>query len=320
MTHFSFQKIYQRYKEHLSSFSESYQVHFANRLYRVTGEQEMLAILSENISKQGSHIFTELEKLGTAAMDLQTLDEPIRGTILRNPVEYKRIQRRQSYYKEHPRLKFYFDVISQLYFLYENQTLPTVDQKKLQQVINLFQKFPWMEEFAKKEHFQIHPVLFVNSIYQLYEMGCLENLEWFDQMVMELYPPSILLHDELLFDQCYVYTHIIINEASFYKRFLSSEQVKKWQWILDFFSRELTHIITRVNIDLLIEIPLCFLLCRQEHQHIQQSIFDELMKYYDETGDYLRKDEQATYQDMEHANALFLMYLKQPTHFYTGEK
>jgi hypothetical protein len=135
-------------------------------------------------------------------------------------------------------------------------------------------------------------------------------------MIAEHFPPSAQFTNEKLFDQLYVYTHILINESNFYQKFLNEVQVNQYQWILDFFEKNLENYITVVNIDLLVEVLTCFFLSKKTSP-IEEKILEHLFTFYDTDEQYLKKDAASTLQDMEHAHSIFLLYLNKPSKLHT---
>ncbi|MBP7768593.1 DUF3541 domain-containing protein [Candidatus Woesebacteria bacterium] len=306
-TVFPYQQIKETYDSALITFSESYQVHFCVRLFRATGEVKYLEIIRSYIKKNIKTLIAQISQLETIKPEDIAITEPIRGTILRNPIEHKRILRRQAYYKIHPKLKFYFDSIATIHFLYEFRVYTEEYESEISRIIKQYQKFPWGECFIHRDHFLIHPVLYVNSMYQLHEMGMINSLLSLQQMVKADFSADHLEDDEMLFDQLYVYTHLIINESSFYQHLLTDKQSLDFEWILDFFIRYINEYKKQVNIDLLVEILACFFLCKKS-SIIEAEILNYLQTFFDPSIGYLKKDSQSTLQDMEHANSIFLVY------------
>lgn len=312
-----YQDILDVYLKKIDSFPHHLQKHFFIRMYRIIGDEKYLNKINNFLKKDITEILDNLQKINQIqASDINPL-ENVRDTIRRNPVENKRILRRENYYQKNYQIKYYFESLSILDFLVETKAHQGKYSTHIKNILNLYQNFNWKEKLISVENFNIHPVLFINSVYRLKNLGLGDFNQDLMQIIRQNFPPKKILDHELLYDQIYTYTHLIINETKFYQQYLSPLQKKSFQWIFSFFNDQFENIYQQINLDLIIEILLCFQLAKQKIKEKHENLAHRyLLDHYDSSSGYLKADLQADEQDMEHANILFLMYLNFPQNFY----
>jgi len=309
-------KLLDVYMANVPSMQSRVQIHFYEKMFRFTGEQAYLDLIKKVLKPEMEERLANLDKLSSINLSEINPSEIVRLTMRRNPLERKRIERRETYYRQHPMLKYYFVSLTNLQLFFDLQLQNGMYANAISKIYTQFQSHPWRENFFKKEHLLIHPVLFINSTYFLRELGVINFVEDSLNLAKDLFPETKLFVDELLYDQVYVYTHIIINETNFYQQSITKERVDKLEWIFQFFATHFYEIYQKVNLDLVLEILLCFKLAKVNiDPKIEQTIEEYMFTFFDTQRNCLISDSLATFEDMEHANVLLLMNLLMPSSF-----
>ncbi len=290
--------------------------HYAVRMFRATGERQYAVLLEDFFASQGASLFEKANALNSIT-DSPVIDEVfIRGPIRKNPVEYARILRRNEYYKLHPKLRLYFSAVEALYTLYSCSQFLTKSQRALlSSLIPKYQEFSWETELYSIEHLKIHPVLYVNTFFQVNEIRNMHQNTILYQQVSECFPTTERAVDEKLFDQLYTYTHLSINESRFYQNFLSEQAVTRIRPYLSFFESQFSEYVEHCNIDILVEILVCYFLAKVACP-FEEEISTKIASYFDAKSGILKRNESDSLEDMEHAHALLLLYCAQPSVFF----
>lgn len=305
------------YLKELPTFSDKVQIHFCERMFRFSGDTTYLSTIKKLLKQDIDHRITFAQQLNEFDPKIIDLHEQVRLTMRRNPYENKRITRREHFYTTNPKLKFYFEMIASVQLFYDCKLHEGSYAKHVAPLIPLMQQHDF-SYFFSQQHLEIHPVTFVNCTYYLRNLQVIDNVDQLLAQVSSTFPPSSLQNEELLYDQIYTYTHIIIGESRFYQQFLNQKQVEKHAWIFEFFERNFHDIYQKVNLDLVMEILLCYDLAKKPRPRAIESLaWQYLENFYDASGTYLVADEQSTIADMEHANVLLIMIQNIPTTFST---
>lgn len=313
-----YNQVLEVYLQNLSKMSPSYQDHFCLRMFRLTGEEKYLTILRQNFSKKIEPLLGKLGKIDQLP-EKKYEKEQVRNTIRRNPVENKRVLRREAFYKKNYRFKQEMTAISLLNKLISLKMHQGKYKKRIQKILTEFKAYPWAKNFLKKEHLLINPVFFTNAVFYLKELKIMDGEKKLQTFVKQSFPPEKVQTKELLFDQVYTYTHLIINETSFYQKYLTPQQITKYRWLFTFFDQNFLTIYKKLNLDLILEILLCYRLAGQK-AHFEKQAEAYLKTFFSKKEKILKADKEATIEDMEHANILLLMYLKLPPKFHTLRK
>jgi len=312
---FNYNDICTAYLSELHTFRPLFQKHFCIRMFRITGDELYLDRLRSLLRDELPRKIQKYRYIDTIRNDEIDISETLRATMLRNPIEKMRVERRKKVFQENPKLKLYFEALSDLSFYLELKLDQGEFKKEIQEMLMNICNIPWNKELFHEEYLLAHPVLFVNSLYRIQQAGFNQTLNVLQEFVLRNFSPSSLLSLEKLYDQIYVYTHIIINESLFYQQHLTHQQTEEFAWIFDFFKKHFQHFYTKVNLDLVIEVLLCFRLSGIENHEMEKTAEEYLSKFFDSTKHYLKSDTVATFEDMEHANILLLMYLHLPSSF-----
>lgn len=311
-----YQLILQTYLNNLSQMRKKDQLHFLNRMFRITGHEQYLTSIREILQGEIVSQLDQLSKINENPVLLNINPrETVRGPIRRNQWENKRIIRRETYYQVHPEVKFYFESLSQLSFLYEYNIHNGKYSSQVRQVTKLFKHHDWQQTLLKKDVFLIHPVLFINSVYRLTDLEIIQFKQLLEDWIIEEFNPTLVCGNERLFDQIYALTHLLINESGFYQHMLTRGHVEHFSWIFDFFLQNFKHIYTQLNLDLVLEILLCFKLANINNRKMEITAEAYLQGFISKNTSILKSDAESTLADMEHANILLLMYLNFPTDF-----
>src|SRR3989339_648326 len=309
-----YQEISRTYLRELSTFHPIFAKHFCIRMFRITGEKIYLQHIQDILAKELLSKFQVFSNVSTLNDSCINLSEMVRGSMFRNPMEKKRVERRWDFYQHYPRVKFFFEALSDLSFFLEVRLDSGMYREQIVATLKEFVKQNWQKELCFNECFLAHPVLFINSLYRLQEMGLWKSKAHLDdteehspsefaiEMVKKHFSPRRLQSNELLYDQIYSYTHLIINESHFYQQYLSPEQLHKLDWVFMFFQKHFHEFCSLINLDLVIEVLLCFRLANIPNLRMEKIGEEIVLSFYDKKHCYLKADAKTNVEEMEHAN------------------
>lgn len=303
------------YLGNLESMGATYQNHFCLRMFRITGDPQYLDILKRNLGKSIENSLSKLEKFDQPTEE-KSFTEHVRQTVRRNPIENARIVRREQYYRKNYRFKQELDAINSLNKIHTFKLYESKYKDRIRDIHAKLKSYDWQKNFIKRNHLQINPVFFLNCIFYLKNLGIADYTEQLDSFIQNSFPAEKVQTEELLLDQVYIYTHLIINESLFYQIYLDKNTSQKYDWLFKFFDQNFLNIYRNLNLDLILEILLCYKLAGLKPPEFEAEAQKHLQSYYSTSKKMLKADAEATVEDMEHANILLLMYLKPPANFH----
>lgn len=310
-------KIIKLYLKELVSFPVEVQLHFLTRLFRISGNKEYLIPVKKILANDIEDKLYLAEQLNSFDPQLVKTNDFIRSTIRRNPIENARIQRREAYYQKFPLLKYYFNVLQSTQTFFDNKLDKGRYRKRIQSIALELKGHDW-SWFLSPHHLLINPVSYVNCTYYLKNLNITDEVNYLETIIKQNFSPELVFDKIKLFDQLYTYTHIIIGESRFYQQFLSLDQVTQYDWIFDFFEKNFLIIFQKINLDLILEVLLCYYLANKTlPSAIQETADNYLSNFYDQSHTYLLVDEKATLCDMEHANILLIMLQDKPEKLFS---
>ena len=309
--------ITKNYDDYLSKMREDFRVHYSIRMYRYTGDSKYLPIIQDFLNNRLSKIIAGLKKLHSINDRDISITDNVRSSMRRNKIESKRVARREEFYQQNPKLKYYFESLSKLSLLVELNNFINEPGDEIEKIIKIYRNFDWKQIFIKIEHLKVHPVLFINSIYRLRNLNIANYLEALESWTDKQFPTEVALREIGLYDQVYTYTHIIINETDFYQHHIPNDRVIELTKYFDFFETNFDSYFKKVNLDLHIEILLCYQLAKLPMPSFTSKIEEYLLSHFDKDSGFIKTEAQDTIEDMEHANVLFLMYNLNPKKFFS---
>jgi len=188
------------------------------------------------------------------------------------------------------------------------------DMKK---AVKLLKKIDFKKYFNDENLIKFYGTQLLNRAYELNKLGVLniinEFLKKYKKIFMEVDDNE--LNDLEFKNKIYGLTHIVINESDYYQKWASK---KKLKWVLDYFYENIDKIIKKTNSDIIAEVGLCFMLCRDKQNKILKKVKDYLVKEFDNNLGYIPRDNKKKLGISEHTNIIAYMVLGGFNKLYKG--
>jgi hypothetical protein len=315
------QRIINTYTPLLPQFTESKQQHFRSRLYKISGDKNLLATLqNDTFTTFTESIKNSLE--GKRELDLDSrykLDAPIARQRKRNQFIHNNIDFCKPFLE-------YLDVLMEYNIIHRYKKSQDLDDQ-LQSDIHIFlnEKFQYyFDKVTTNPEFLLSiPVQVINLLYWYINIPNNVNSDILESQlfkaVQKTYTPDIINSDEVLFlNYLYTLTHIIIGKSWFYEYKVDSSNI---EWIYSEFSTYQEQIFATKEDDIIAEIGLCYTLnITPETQIItiyQEYIAEKINNEYN----YLPSGKYpiGSFEDLnlsEHRNILTILLLSNMQHLY----
>ena len=309
------EEIRANYESGLETLPLSLQRHYAQRLYRVTGDDNFL-------SYQQTH----------AAHLVQLFDHDVTG--LRSNADYvvmrdrlmaekrslrtDRQKQRAILFNRYPGMLYNTDLAFRLvqleYYGLLNQ-LPEDEVALLKQVLREADFESFLLDEAAIRHYAAQAA---NQVWFLYQLGVVDLREAFIQRFQEIYPVSgdVLLSRSEFHNKIYGLTHIVIAASRYYQDHLPKDS---FAWITDYFIAQLPILLETTTEDILAEVGISMALTGQlDHPAVEQ-IRQRLVAAYDPVNRMIPSPKGGTdFAQGEHRNVLAVMLLIWPEHLFVG--
>lgn len=315
------QKIINTYTPILPQFTNSKQQHFRSRLYKISGDKNLLNTLqNDTFNTFTESIKNSLE--GKRELDLDTrykLDAPIERQKKRNQFIHNNIDFCKPFLE-------YLDVLMEYNIIHrykKSQDLDNTLKSDIHRFLNEKFQYYFNSVITNPEFLLNIPVQVVNLVYWYIHIPHTVNSTILEKKlfkaVQKTYTPDIVKSKEVLFlNYLYTLTHIIIGKSWFYEYKIDTSNIK---WIYDEFNLYQKQIFATEEDDIIAEIGLCYSLdINPEIQTIaryQAYIAKKINSEYN----YLPSGKYpvGSFEDLnlsEHRNILTILLLSNMQHLY----
>lgn len=308
------QAIRARYEAALPELPQDAQRHYAQRLYRITGDARYVPANRAHGQLLQERLGAQIRALGTPGhADRQALalvaDYPVRTERQR---QRKRMLARwgQIIYAE----ALAFDLVqARSYGLLNEQDLPG-HARALAYLAGVdFRSF-----LIDPEVLAVYAAQAANLAWYLHDLGVAELRQDAVAAFRQQYPPERdrLLSQAEYRNKIYGMTHFVIAASTYYQRPVSAAE---FGWVLDEFAANLDPILARTKADVTIEVGICFLLAGQVRHPAVQRLRDAVAGAWDPAVGIIPSEHGST--DLvtgEHRNVLAIMLLAWPDRLHPG--
>lgn len=297
----------------VARFPSRRKLHFAERLYRITGNRKYLSWIKEFINDNYPVFLTSGEILGNIEAEREFGLKSINRLSSLSPLKAPRWQ----YYQNFPELKFYQSLVYLLNKFSEYQIVEITSQAKYKQSIAKLEQINWSNYLLNKDFIYFDPVQGINQVFWLKNLGIIDLITPFLEKCKSIYPPNVEPPKESFkfHNHFYSYTHIIIADSYYYQRFVSPS---KYSWVISFLKTSIPQALKGNNCDLIAEIGCCFKLCQLPPEISNQLKVFLVNKIKPATG--LLSLPSSKPSLVEHANVLAIILLRNWKKLYKGPK
>lgn len=288
------------------------QRHYAQRLYRISGDERYLAPLEAH----GQRLLVQLER------DIDGLEEPgyaaarAQEIVTNYPRRTAKQSARQAMLAEWGEIAFGRQLLFRLVQADYYGLLETIPEHE--RALDYLGGLAWQRFLTDPEVMRLYAAQVANQAWFLHQLGIVDLRQAMRQAFVAAFPAkSVAALDEADYrNRLYGMTHMVIADSRYYQRWVESAS---HAWILAAFSDELERILNEATADIQAEVALSFLLAGQENHPVVARIRQRLAEAIDPDAGIIPSPRGNT--DLargEHRNALAIMVLTWPGRLHAG--
>ncbi|TVU89688.1 DUF3541 domain-containing protein [Vreelandella titanicae] len=298
------------YERALPTLSEDKQRHFAQRLYRLTGEQRWWALNHA----YGERLLTRLEK------DIVGLAEPGYAAARSRAIVDDYSQRtakqraRRAMLGEWGEIAFARGLLFRLVQAEYHGMLPAIEGHE--RALDYLAEVDWAAFLTDPAVMGIYAAQVANQAYFLHQLGVMDLRREVEAAFRRHYPPDRVaeLDDAEYRNWLYGLTHFVIADSRYYQRKVDLEV---HAWVLEALERETAGIMARATADIQAEVALAFLLADREDHPLVGRVREALVAAVDPASGIIPSSTgEKGLAGSEHRNVLAIMVLRWPGRLY----
>ncbi|OZT73587.1 DUF3541 domain-containing protein [Vreelandella boliviensis] len=300
------------YERALPTLSEDKQRHFAQRLYRLTGEQHWRALNHA----YGVRLLTRLED------DIVGLAEPgyaaarSRAIIADYSQRTAKQRARRAMLGEWGEIAFARGLLFRLAQAEYHGLLPAIEDHE--RALGYLAEVDWAAFLTDPAVIGIYAAQVANQAYFLHQLGVMDLRREVEAAFRRHYPPDRVadLDDAEYRNWLYGLTHFVIADSRYYQRKVDPEA---HAWVLEVLARETDNILARATADIQAEVALAFLLADREDHPLVGRVREALVAAVDPASGIIPSHTGETgLAGGEHRNVLAIMVLRWPGRLHPG--
>ncbi|SDN72805.1 DUF3541 domain-containing protein [Vreelandella arcis] len=300
------------YEQALPTLSENKQRHFAQRLYRLTGEQRWRALNRA----YGERLIVQLEE------DIVGLAEPGYAaarsrTIVADYSQSTAKQRaRRAMLGEWGEIAFARSLLFRLVQAEYHDLLPAIENHE--RALGYQAEVDWSTFLTDPSVIGVYAAQVANYTYFLHQLGVMDLRREVEEAFRRHYPPDRVaeLDDAEYRNWLYGLTHFVIADSHYYQRKVDPEV---HAWVLEALERETAGILARATADIQAEVALAFLLAGRENHPLVGRVRESLVAAVDPASGIIPSPSgEKGLAGGEHRNVLAIMVLRWPGRLHPG--
>ncbi|WP_311948897.1 DUF3541 domain-containing protein [Halomonas piscis] len=303
-----------RYETALVDLPESKRRHYAQRLYRITGDERYLPLNRDYGDRLTEKLREEIAALATPGF----AERRAREAIADYPTSSEKKRRRKRMLSQWGEIAYAkslaFDLVqTKAYGLLNESDLPDY-----QRALAYLKSVNFRSFLLDAEVMTVYAAQIANLAYYLHDLGVVDLREEVITAFRQQYPPTrdaALTRAEYR-NKIYGMTHLVIAASDYYQKPVKAEA---FRWALNEFAAGLDPLLARTKADIYTEVGISFLLAGQgEHPAVTQ-LQDALLEAYDADAQMIPAEDGSTdLAQGEHRNVLAIMLLDWPNRLYPG--
>lgn len=308
------QTILQTFEREIQQLSPAKQGHFCQRLYRITGDPRYLPALKA----YGRHL-TETFHAHLANLDSAEYRKKETEKLLQtDPETPAKVRWRIRSQKKFGELVFANRLLFQAFQIKSMGLDQGALAKDFSKAIAYFRSLPLKDYLLDPQVIRYDGSHTTNAIFYLKYLGLGDYEEAYAQQFRKVF---FVTSDQMLDgvtyrNKIYGLTHFIIAASNFYQNRVDS---KKYNWILDYFSKNFGEIANRTTPDIVAELAVCFQLAGKSSHPLVRSVRRSLASSFDpQRGLIPFAGPAKSMEALEHRNILAAMALMDFKQLYPG--
>ena len=300
------------YEQALPTLPDDKQRHFAQRLYRLTGEQRWRALNHA----YGERLLARLEE------DIVGLAEPGYAAARSRAIVADYSQRtakqraRRAMLGEWGEIAFARGLLFRLVQAEYHGLLPAIEDHE--RALGYQAEVDWAAFLTDPAVIGIYAAQVANYKYFLHQLGVMDLRREVEEAFRRHYPPDRVagLDDAEYRNWLYGLTHFVIADSRYYQRKVDPDV---HAWVLEALERETVGIMTRATADIQAEVALAFLLAGREDHPLVGRVREALVAAIDPASGIIPSPEgENELAGGEHRNVLAIMVLRWPGRLHPG--
>jgi hypothetical protein len=311
------EQIRQRYDAALMTLPAERQRHYAQRLYRITGDDKYLALNQEYGERLVASLGDEIRALADPGYPLRRGRQMGDDYVVKTRKQRRRKQLLGQWPEEAYARRLAFELTQARYHGLLNDTDLPGHRRALDYLASVdFEPF-----LTDPKAIDIYAAQLANLAYYLHGLGVADLRRQTEAAFQTHYPLHgvALLNEAAYRNRLYGMTHFVIAASEYYQCQVDAED---FAWVLDAFESELSRILA-TKADIYTEVGISFLLAGQGDGPANSPALDAIRKalvaaYDPEAGMIPGEDGDTDLAGGEHRNVLAIMLLGWPERLYPG--
>lgn len=308
------ESIRSNYEVALSDLPQSKRRHYAQRLYRVTGDARYLPLNRDYAQRLASRLSEEIEALRTPGY----AKRQARQAVENYPTHSKKHRRRKRMLAEWGEIAYAKHLAFDLTQLKHYGLLNEHDLPGYQEALDYLAGVDFRPFLLDSGVISVYAAQVANLTHYLNELGVTDLRQEAVMAFRRQYPPArdAMLSNAEYRNKIYGMTHFIIAASNYYQKPVAARQLR---WMLDEFAASLEQILSRTKADIYTEVGISFLLAGESAHPAVTRLRDALLNAYDPTARMIPSEHGDTrLAKGEHRNVLAIMLLDWPARLYPG--
>ncbi|MBW6390137.1 DUF3541 domain-containing protein [Billgrantia antri] len=300
------------YEAALPELPRDKQRHYAQRLYRISGDQAYLPL----IEAHGRRLLAQLER------DIEGLAEPgyaaarAQQAVANYPLRTAKQRARKEMLAKWGEIAFGRQLLFRLVQADYYNLLDAVPDHE--RALDYLGSLAWQRFLTDPEVMRLYTAQVANQAWFLHQLGIVDLRHEMRDAFQATFPlDTVAALDEADYrNRLYGMTHIVIADSLYYQRWVPAE---RHAWILEALAAEIERILDQATEDIQAEVALVFLLTGNEDHPVVTRIRQRLMESIDPRAGIIPSLRGET--DLvrgEHRNVLAVMVLTWPGRLYSG--
>ncbi|ELY21141.1 DUF3541 domain-containing protein [Vreelandella titanicae] len=300
------------YEQALPTLSEDKQRHFAQRLYRLTGEQRWWALnhaYGERLRTRLEEDIVGLTKPGYAAANS-------RAIVADYSQRTAKQRARRAMLGKWGEIAFARGLLFRLVQAEYYGILPAIEVHE--RALGYLAEVDWAAFLTDPAVIGIYAAQVANQAYFLHQLGVMDLRREVQAAFRRHYPPDRVAGLDAAEYRNWLYglTHFVIADSRYYQRKVDPEV---HAWVLEALEREMADILARATADIQAEVALAFLLADREEHPLVGRVREALVAAVDPASGIIPSSAEGEgLAGGEHRNVLAIMVLRWPGRLHPG--
>ncbi|NAW33533.1 DUF3541 domain-containing protein [Halomonas alimentaria] len=306
------ERIRATYEAVLPELSTGKRRHYAQRLYRVTGDTRYLPANREYMAHLRERLEVEIAELAMPGQVERLSRQSIEGY----PRRTEKQRARAEMFTEWGEIAYAKGLLFRLVQAHYHGMLDEIPSHE--QALEYLGDLPWAAFLTDPEVLGVYAAQVANQAHFLHQLGVMDLRREVEAAFRRRYPPDTLetLSTAEYRNWLYGLTHFVIAASRYYQREVDAEA---YAWVLESFEAQAERIMREATEDIQAEVALSFLLARREDHPLVGRVRDALVAAVDPASGMIPSPGGSTDLERgEHRNVLAIMVLGWQGRLYPG--